>query len=86
MLQGGSQADWGQNDESAADYVKNRTHYVIPEVSNVIWDTTTDASQIMTSSHIFNTAKIHRVTINGIAYLVRATIPWHGAIDVYDEN
>lgn len=24
---GGSQADWNQNDETAADYIKNRTHY-----------------------------------------------------------
>lgn len=79
-------ADWNQNNAENTSYVKNRTHYVIPEVSNVIWDTTTDASQIKQYSvHIF-TSKIHRVTINGIAYLVKATIPQNGAIDVYDEN
>ena len=25
-----STADWGQNDSNALDYVKNRTHYVLP--------------------------------------------------------
>lgn len=26
---GGAQSDWGQNDENAADYVKNRTHFKV---------------------------------------------------------
>lgn len=30
------QADWNQNDESATDYVKNRTHYVIREVKPIV--------------------------------------------------
>ena len=31
---GGTQPDWNQNDETAPDYVKNRTHYV--EISEVV--------------------------------------------------
>lgn len=30
------QSDWNQNDETASDFVKNRTHYEIPEVATVL--------------------------------------------------
>lgn len=32
------QPDWNQNDESAADYVKNRTHFVRSEGMSITWD------------------------------------------------
>ena len=32
------QPDWNQNDESAADYIKNRTHYVIDSGFEITWD------------------------------------------------
>lgn len=35
---GGANADWSVNDENADGYVKNRTHYEIPEVTDITWD------------------------------------------------
>lgn len=35
------QADWNQNDESAVDYVKNRTHYIESELNEVLIDNVT---------------------------------------------
>lgn len=32
------QADWNQNDPNAPEYVKNRTHYYIPEQVLITWD------------------------------------------------
>ena len=38
-LPNGGQADWNQNDETAPDYVKNRTHYEY-ETYSVLWEGT----------------------------------------------
>lgn len=32
------QPDWGQYDESKPDYVRNRTHYEVPDINEITWD------------------------------------------------
>ena len=39
---GGTQPDWNQNDETAADYVKNRTHYEECSGATIEWDGDTE--------------------------------------------
>lgn len=36
------QPDWNQNDETAADYVKNRTHWVERPYDPIVWDGSTE--------------------------------------------
>lgn len=44
---GGSQADWNQNDESAADYVKNRPFYTGEPVETLLMEETTVSFSLM---------------------------------------
>lgn len=77
-----AKADWNQNDQSAIDYVKNRTHYVDKLFEDFSWNGTTNgetfvdtkykytytklSSQVFTSTDI-NNAKITLVS-NGTDY------------------
>ena len=41
-VQAGVQSDWNQNDPEAADYVKNRTHWVERLFEPIVWDGNTE--------------------------------------------
>ena len=71
---GGSQADWNQNDETAADYVKNRPGgYDIKELVTVT-DETATSGQLLTNYSEVNTfftehvGEIVNVTFDGTPY------------------
>lgn len=77
--------DWNQNDESANDYIKNRTHYVKDPVIYEVLNYTNDAPSINNSNGICRIAlqkcsfseievgMTYSVTINDIAYETVAT-------------
>ena len=60
---GGSQADWNQNDETAADYVKNRTHY--EEITYVDYVLNMDPTDIVGFS-LPEVGETTTVKINGV--------------------
>ena len=75
----GAKADWNQNDESALDYVKNRTHWVEQE-TDVIKESTTDTEWSYGLNFngypvdtIYNENATYIVKVDGISY---QCIPW----------
>ena len=72
-----AQADWNQNDETAKDYVKNRTHY-IEEIENVIvpidtYETSYKGlyygTEFDNNIGDFDINKQYKVTLNGKEYM-----------------
>ena len=67
------QSDWNQNDESRLDYVKNRTHYEIPENWAIMKFAENDKSGITTgkfypTSYTWTADKYYRVRVDGVEY------------------
>jgi hypothetical protein len=82
------QADWQQNDETALDYVKNRTHYIeqvsielLPEF-DVGGDTYIDLYDVELFSKLSPNAKCV-VTINGVSYEATAKHDIYNAYEWY---
>ncbi len=78
------QADWSQNDDTAADYVKNRTHWIEETFTEVFPETSYNGSFDLYGEDIFsklspNAACI--VTINGTSYETTAR---HGSYNAYE--
>lgn len=78
------QADWQQNDKTAPDYVKNRTHWIEETFVEVFPETSYNGSFDLYGEDIFsklspNAACI--VTINGTAYETTAR---HGSYNAYE--
>lgn len=74
MIPGGGrsvQSDWNQTDETAADFIKNKTHYkrlnVIMEEQELAYDTESD-SFVATVSASINTGDVIVVVFNGETY------------------
>ena len=67
----GSQGDWNQNDETAPDYIKNRTHYIgyTNEVEIIPTTTTSiETSGLIANTEILEAGKTYKVTWNGVNY------------------
>lgn len=67
--------DLSQNDETAVDYVKGRTHYMIKSLSNPILDTTYETNGAIYNGYSWgqydwypSDSKTYRVTFDGIVY------------------
>ena len=66
-----SKSDWEQNDETEADYIKNRTHYVIsPESTEVItWDGNIDGLEKIHEENLYKVSdKVPYVASNEFEY------------------
>lgn len=78
------QADWNQNDKTAPDYIKNRTHWIEETFVEVFPETSYNGAFDLYGEDIFsklspNAACI--VTINGTAYETTAR---HGSYNAYE--
>lgn len=72
------QSDLNQNDESAPDYVKNRTHWTEAGKKLIVDEQTLETSgeifhrvdlvEYLPTDHVFNLDQTYVVTINGISY------------------
>ena len=54
--------DLNQNDESAVDYVKNRTHYTITEGFDIAWDGNTEGIDTFVETDLFPSGVFYRVS------------------------
>lgn len=68
------QANWNQNDETAPDYIKNRTHYEkenrtsIYEKAKVLGGILTNQQNIGVSPSLFTVGETYIVTVDGVEY------------------
>lgn len=60
---GGAQSDWNQNDSTAADYVKNRTHYEESIYADYVLNA---AGTVITGFSMPNVGETVNVKINGV--------------------
>ena len=67
--------DWNQNDETASDYVKNRTHYISDPVETILLEETFietsgngDIYGIIPASIVFVEGQTYNITFNGTEY------------------
>ena len=82
-----TQPDWNQNDESAADYVKNRTHYITQD-KRIIIPTTTDTYISDTSLNLnsmFGYETLY-VTVDGVEYECTTYSSYYGDITIGDSR
>lgn len=63
----GTQTDWNQNDETALDYVKNRTHWVEAVYEIIVPETTETAAITPLDNKLFNHSS-YIVTVDGVEY------------------
>ena len=70
-----AQADWNQNDSSAADYIQNRTHWLNKTVNTILEEITvetTDWGGAELSDNlldqIYGDGRLYTITIDGISY------------------
>ena len=75
------QSDWNQSDETASDYVQNRTHYIDWEYAQICTDVSINASWAYTGYEIFGLSpmtfkagEIYEVTFDGVTYRVAAQV------------
>ena len=68
------QTDWNQNDETAVDFIKNRTHYEIPDVwekveftEPLIKDVST--TMFVSEEYTWSADKTYRVRVDGVEYV-----------------
>ena len=54
--------DWNQNDETAADYVKNRTHYEEGSQTVIEWDGNTEGRDSFTANWLNDNATYYKVS------------------------
>ena len=66
------QADWSQNDETALDYVKNRTHWETPILTTVVPEMVVSASDEVEVDNLLNTYDTYVVTIDGVSYTCKS--------------
>lgn len=78
-------ADWSQNDETQADYIKNRTHYDYIEKDYILQDrvisyeSPSTYTKVENIEHNLESDKIYTVIIDGIKYEnleVQGSSPW----------
>ena len=78
-----AQADWNQNNNTASDYVKNRTHYVETTISTLFNDTflytehqmNISAGMVeLSNTFEFEEGKQYTVTKDGVEYVLTAQI------------
>lgn len=60
------QGDWNQNDPTAPDYIKNRTHWVETEMAEVIPETTAVPVEFEVNGETFYVTTETAIAINGI--------------------
>lgn len=77
-------ADWNQNDENAADYVKNRTHYIEESTITVIAETTNTESIPLLNNELFSGTYI--VTLDGVQYRCTTYTNNDGTISLGDSR
>ncbi len=78
------QADWQQNDETATDYVKNRTHWIDEALVESFPETHYNGYLDIYGEDIFSKLSPNAtctVTINGVAYTTTAR---HGVYNAYE--
>lgn len=78
------QADWQQNDETAANYIKNRTHWIEETFVETFPETNYNGSLDIYDEDIFSKLSpnaVCTVTINGVAYTTTAR---HGIYNAYE--
>ena len=75
------QSDWNQNDETASDYVQNRTHYIDWEDAQIYTDVTINATWAYTGYETFGlgpmqfkAGETYEVTFDGTVYQVSAQV------------
>lgn len=76
------QPDWSQNNQSAPDYIKNRTHYVgDPREVTVVSGTAGEYPRGELSTHIeLEEGKLYTVTVNGVKY--ELTAQYESSMDI----
>lgn len=82
------QPDWNQNDETAVDYVKNRTHWIgDPELVTIIEETTTEIDGFVTTPTInFVAGQAYFINWNGTEYECTAWVDQQGEVYLGNGN
>ena len=85
-----STADWNQNDETAPDFIKNRTHYEIPDVweqveftEPLIKDVST--TMFVSEEYTWTADKTYRVRVDGVEYVFDGML-MAGSSNVFGDN
>lgn len=81
------QTDWNQNDETAVDFIKNRTHYEIPDVWEKVEFTEPLIKEVSTTMFVseeytWSADKAHRVRVDGIEYVFDG-MTHHGLSNIF---
>lgn len=79
-----AKADWSQNDETALDYVKNRTHWEAPVLTTIMPETVLSTVDEVEVDSVFSGTYI--VTVDGVSYTCENFMNEYGELCLGDSR